>query len=395
VSPDVAIVEAKASPLVLHVIHRLATGGLENGVINLIDGLRHAKLRHAVACIEDVSEFRRRLARQDVEFISLQRSRVGIWRMRWAIYRLCRRLRPAIVHTRNLSGLDALLPARLAGVRRCVHSEHGWDVYDLRGERLRPALLRRLHSPLVDRYVTVSKDLESYLVQRVGIKPSRVTAICNGVDVDRFAPACAKPVHLFPAAWAAATPFVVGTVGRSQPVKDQATLVRAFAQLVADRPRLRSQLRLAIVGAGPLLPALRELAHTLGVADLAWFPGALDNVPEVLHLFDVFVLPSLNEGISNTLLEALASGLPVLATRVGGNVEIVDDGRTGRLFAPRAIAALAALLGEYVDNPHLRIAHATAARRAATERFSLNAMVTHYAAVYESLLVSNLKVSAT
>ena len=386
---------AEASPLVLHVIHRLATGGLENGVVNLIDGLRGAGFRHAVACIEDVSDFRRRLARQDVEFVALHRSRVGIWRVRRQIYALCRRLRPAIVHTRNLSGLDALLPARLAGVGRCVHGEHGWDVDDLQGARLRPALLRRLHSPLVDRYVTVSKDLERYLVRRIGISPSRITAICNGVDVERFAPARVKPVHLLPAAWRAATPFVIGSVGRIQPVKDQAALVRAFARLVAERRELRARLRLAIVGDGPLLPALRELAQSLGVADIAWFPGALDDVPEVLRLFDVFVLPSLNEGISNTILEALASGLPVAATRVGGNVEIVDDGRTGRLFAPGDVAALAGLLGEYVDDPGLRGAHAAAARRAATERFSLDAMVAQYRALYESLLARDHFVRAT
>jgi glycosyltransferase involved in cell wall biosynthesis len=162
--------------------------------------------------------------------------------------------------------------------------------------------------------------------------------------------------------------------------------VRAFAQLVAERPELRASLRLAIVGDGPLLPALRELAQSLNVADISWFPGGLDDVPEVLRLFSVFVLPSLNEGISNTILEALASGLPVVATRVGGNVEIVDDGRTGRLFAPGDVAALTGLLAEYVDDPRLRAKHAAAARRSATERFSLDAMVARYQVLYESML---------
>jgi sugar transferase (PEP-CTERM/EpsH1 system associated) len=385
---------ADAPPLVLHVIHRLATGGLENGVVNLIDGLRDAGFRHAVACIEDVSEFRRRLARQDVEFVALERSRVGIWRVRRRIYALCRRLRPAIVHTRNLSGLDALLPARVAGVARCVHSEHGWDVDDLQGKKLRPALLRRLHSPLVDRYVTVSKDLEGYLARRVGIAPSRITTICNGVDVERFTPARERPLHLLPAGWPAGARFVIGTVGRIQPVKDQAVLVRAFARIVAQRPELRARLRLAIVGEGPLLPALRALAQSLGIADVSWFPGACDNVPEMLRLFDVFVLPSLNEGISNTILEALASGLPVVATRVGGNVEIVDEGRCGRLFAPGDVDALAALLAQYADESQLLAAHAAAARRAATERFSLGGMVAQYRLLYESLLARERLVRA-
>ena len=377
---------AAAAPLVLHVIHQLATGGLENGVVNLIDRMHASEMRHAVACIEDVSDFRGRLKRNDVEVIALRRSQVGIWRVRRQLYALCRRLRPAIVHTRNMSGLDALLPARLAGVARCVHSEHGWDVDNLQGEKLRPALLRRLHSPLVDRYVTVSKDLEQYLVRRVGIAPARISHICNGVDIDRFRPARAKPIELMPASLHCQAPLVIGSVGRIEPVKDQALLVRAFAEVIRRNPGLRGNLRLAIIGDGSLLPALRELAGSLGVADVAWFPGAMGNVPELLRLFDVFVLPSLNEGISNTILEAMASALPVVATRVGGNVEIVEDGRWGHLFESGNLAQLVHRLEQYAGDAATRTAHAAAARRAAVERFSLDTMVEHYRTVYEGIL---------
>ena len=153
-------------PLVLHVIHHLTTGGLENGLVNLINAMPRTAFRHAIACIEDYSSFRDRLADPSVEVVALHRSRIGVWRMRRELFRLFRRLKPAIVHTRNLSGLDAQLPARAAGVRRIVHGEHGWDVDDIHGTGRRPALLRRLHAPLVDRYITVSKDLERYLVQR-------------------------------------------------------------------------------------------------------------------------------------------------------------------------------------------------------------------------------------
>lgn len=376
----------ETAPLVLHVIHQLATGGLENGVINLIDRLQESEFRHTVVCIESASDFRQRLKRQDVEIIALNRSEAGIWRVRRQIHSICRRLRPAILHTRNMSGLDALLPARLAGVGYCIHGEHGWDVDNLQGQKLRPALLRRLHSPFVDRYITVSKDLERYLVERVGIAPRRISHVCNGVDVDRFTPAREKPAGLLPAHLRAETSFVIGTVGRIQPIKDQAVLVRAFAEVVGQIPASRGYLRLVIVGDGPLLPALRDLAHSLGVADLAWFPGAMSNVPEVLRLFDLFVLPSLNEGISNTILEAMASGLPVVATDVGGNVEIVDDGRWGRRFESGNVSQLAHILGEYVRDPGIRSAHAAAARRAAVERFSLDTMVAQYRAIYEARL---------
>jgi len=371
-------------PLVLHVIHQLAMGGMENNLVNLINRMPASGFRHAIACVEDFSDFRSRLVKPDVEVFALHRSRVGVQRLRLELFRLCRRLRPRIVHSRNRSGLDALLPARLAGVRYRVHGEHGWDVGDLHGESWKLMLLRRLHAPLVSRYITVSKDLERYLIRRVGVAARRVTQIYNGVDTERFAPAADKPTGLLPASLAGTDLVVIGTVGRIQAVKDQATLLRAFAALQSARPESRARLRLAVVGDGPLLGELRDLARSLGIAETTWMPGALGNVPDVLRLLDVFVLPSLSEGISNTILEAMASRLPVLATARGGNVELVEEGQNGRLFEPGDVPALTRLLAEYLDDPARRRAHADTARRRALERFSLDAMVASYQAVYEA-----------
>lgn len=375
-------------PLVLHVIHHLVMGGMENGLVNLINHMPGSAFRHAVACIEDYSEFSERLAPKGTEIIALHRSKVGIWKVRRDLFHLCRRLQPAIVHTRNQSGLDALLPALLAGVRRSVHSEHGWDVHDLRGARLKPALLRRLHSPLVDQYITVSRDLERYLVHRVGIGPARITQIYNGVDIAHFAPAAGKPSTVLPQGFAGSDSIVVGTVGRIQHVKDQASLLRAFATVVKTDAPGAGNARLAIVGDGPLLADLRALAASLGIADRTWFPGALNNVHDVLRTFDVFVLPSLNEGISNTILEAMASGLPVIATAVGGNIELLEDNLNGRLFQPGDVDALAGLLANYLTNPTRRRDHGAKARETAIARFSIDTMVARYQAVYDELVTN-------
>src|SRR5262249_25570966 len=155
--------------------------------------------------------------------------------------------------SRNRSGLDALLPARLGGVRYCVHGEHGWDVDDLHGKKRKLILLRRLHSPLVDCYITVSRDLERYLTGRVGIAARRVTQVYTGLATARSAPGSDKPAGLLPPGLAGPDLFVIGTVGRIQAVKDQATLLRAFAELVRTNPASRARLRLAVVGDGPLL----------------------------------------------------------------------------------------------------------------------------------------------
>jgi sugar transferase (PEP-CTERM/EpsH1 system associated) len=373
-------------PLIVHVIHHLYMGGMENGLVNLINHMPADKFRHAVLCVEDYSDFRSRITRADVEVIALNRSRVGIGKLRREIFRLCRALKPAIVHTRNLSGLDALLPARLAGVAHCVHGEHGWDVHDLEGKRWRPIILRRLHAPLIEQYITVSRDLQRYLLARIGIRAARITQIYNGVDTDRFQPAAGKPRTWLPPAFQDASLTLIGTVGRVQPVKDQATLLQAFAQLITREPALRPTLRLLVVGDGPLLAELKTLAATLNIADITCYPGAMNDVPQVLRALDVFVLPSLNEGISNTILEAMACGLPVIATGVGGNLELVADGACGRFFTPRDAGTLCDLLLQYTRDVPLREAHSRAARHHAVEQFGLATMVARYQAVYDQLL---------
>ena len=249
----------------LHVIHHLVIGGMENGLVNLVNNMPPSRYRHAIACVEDFSDFRDRIARPDVDVFAMYRPRVGVWGLRRALFRLCWQLRPAIVHTRGQSGLDALLPARLAGVPHCIHGEHGWDVDDLAGTEWKPTMLRRLHSPLANRYVTVSKDIQRFLIDRVGISARRITQIYNGVDTDRFAPAATKQSERLPPALRGDGVVIVGTVGRLQLVKDQATSLRAFAALVANQPAMRERLRLAIIGDGPLMGDLRALSSTLGI----------------------------------------------------------------------------------------------------------------------------------
>ena len=375
-------------PLVLHVIHHLVIGGMENGLVNFINRTPDAGYRHAIACVEDYSDFRQRLTRPDVEVIPLHRSRIGVWNLRRALFSLCRRLRPSIVHTRNMSGLDALLPARLAGVRRCVHGEHGWDVQDLHGKRLKPVVLRRLHSPLVSRYVTVSRHLEEYLVSRVGIARARITRICNGVDIERFTPEGAIPPDL---PWGAAEPaigkpFVFGTVGRVNSVKNQVSLVEAFAALLAQRPERRLRVRLVIVGHGALLEVVRGRVAELGLSDVVWMPGARSDIPSLMRAMDVFVLPSLNEGISNTVLEAMATAVPVIAARVGGNPELVESG-TGLLYDHAEPRGLLNAMLSYHDDPE-QASRVGAAGRARVERhYSLDAMVAGYLRLYRDLTV--------
>jgi len=244
--------------------------------------------------------------------------------------------------------------------------------------------MRRVFRPFVQRYVALSDQIATYLQTGVGVSPQRVTRIYNGVDASRFhpAPSAARP-DLLP--FEGADLFVVGTVGRLQAVKDQLSLVHAFAAVVRATGGPKSRLRLVIAGEGPMRATLEEAIRTEQLAGLVWLAGGRDDVPEVMQSFDLFVLPSLSEGISNTILEAMATGLPVIATRVGGNAELVVDGETGATVPSADPSALAAAIGRYAADSDLVRAHGKAGRRRIEDRFSIQSMVAAYDAVYEAL----------
>ncbi len=374
-------------PLILHVVYRFAVGGLENGVVNLINRMPEEAFRHGVVSLTDVSEeFRRRVVREDVVYVALHKGPGHALRLYPRLYRLFRELKPAIVHTRNLAALEAVVPAWAAGVPVRVHGEHGWGAQDLDGTNARYRRLRQVFSPFVHRYIALSQHLERYLTDAVGIDKARVLQVYNGVDTARFRPAKEAPVAIEGYPFQEPGLWVVGTVGRLETVKDQPTLARAFVRALERSPSARQRLRLALVGDGPLREATRRILEQAGVAHLAWMPGERSDVAQLLRGFHCFALPSLAEGISNTILEAMASGLPVIATRVGGNAELVADGMTGQLIPPGDPEALASRILEYFHHPEVARRHGTAGRSRVVRQFSLEQMVARYQELYEALL---------
>jgi sugar transferase (PEP-CTERM/EpsH1 system associated) len=375
-----------APPLVAHVIYRLDVGGLENGLVNLINHIPAKRFRHAIICLSDYSAFRRRLQRGDVPVFALHKPPGNSPAMHFKLWRLLRRLRPSVVHTRNLGALEGTLPAMLAGVPVRIHGEHGRDVDDLDGRSTKHQVMRRLFKPFVSCYIAVSRDLESYLQQKVGVPRSRIAQIYNGVDAERFHPASERREDVPCAGFSGADKFVIGTVGRMQEVKDQVTLARAFARLVHEVPGGAQRLRLVMIGDGPLRERVRVVLANAGVEQLAWLPGERDDVPRLMRSFDLFVLPSLAEGISNTILEAMASGLPVLATDVGGNPELIEPGVTGSLVPRNDPDSMARATRAYTESADLCRRQGSNARRAVERRFGMEAMAGAYMAVYDSML---------
>jgi glycosyltransferase involved in cell wall biosynthesis len=171
-----------------------------------------------------------------------------------------------------------------------------------------------------------------------------------------------------------------------QAVKDQTTLARAFVRALETAPALRARLRLVMVGDGPLRAQAQAVLDEAGVGDLAWLPGERRDIADVMRGLHAFVLPSIAEGISNTILEAMASSLPVIATDVGGHADLVDNGRTGAIVPASDVEAMAAQLVSLASAPAHAHALGQAGRQRVVERFSLQAMVAAYQSVYDQQL---------
>lgn len=372
------------TPLVAHVLYRFDTGGLENGVVNLVN--RMTGMRHVViALTECVPAFCRRVQRDDVRFVSLHHAGGHGTRLYPALLRTLRELQPDIVHTRNLAALEMQPAAWWAGVRARVHGEHGRDVEDVDGSNRKLQWVRRAYRPFVQQYIALSRDLAGYLGQRVGVPASRITQIYNGVDARRFSPPESRqPIPGCP--FTEPGLFLVGTVGRMQTVKAQPLLARAFVQALHEAPALRDRLRLVLVGDGALRAECEAVLRDGGVADSAWLAGERSDVPDVMRGLDCFVLPSLAEGISNTILEAMACGLPVIATAVGGNADLVSAGTSGEIVPAGDVPALARALREWASAPERAKAAGREGRRIIEQRFSLDAMVGAYEGVYRRVL---------
>lgn len=275
---------------------------------------------------------------------------------------LLRRLRVDMVHTHDIRPLIYGAPAaRVARVPGVIHTRHGQDFRDTR----RQMTLHNLAARLTDRFVCISED-NAELTIHGGVAAKRVRTIRNGVDLARFSHSGPQP----------GGPAV--TVARLSPEKSIHTLLRACAVAVRERPSFR----LKIAGDGPCRAALESLRDELGLEGVVTFLGPVDDVPALLAEAGMFVLPSLTEGISLTLLEAMACGLPVVATRVGGNPEVVVDSETGLLVPAGQPEILARAILHLDRDPELCRRFGSAGRRRVERYFDVRQMVAAYELLY-------------
>jgi sugar transferase (PEP-CTERM/EpsH1 system associated) len=373
-------------PLIAHVLYRLDTGGMEQIAISVINGTRE-RYRHVVICLAGVGTMRDRIEDATVACLSLDKQPGKDWGCYFRLWKALRRLKPNLVQTYNIGALDAAFVARLAGVPRVVHAEHGRDVTDPHGRSRKYRRLRRGMQPFITRFVAVCNDLQDWLRDNVGIPQSKIVCIANGIDTARYTPAVdSRTMRPLLGAFAPPGTVLIGNVGRLDAVKDQAGLITAFRKLCDSNPEMSARLRLAIVGEGDQRQNLEQLTTRLDLDSRVRLLGNRDDVAALLAECDVFALSSLAEGMPLTVLEAMAAGLPVVATDVGSVRDVVVSGTTGTLVASADPAAMAAALAKYVRDGGLRQQHGRAGSVRVQAQFSLPAMVSAYVALYDGLL---------
>jgi sugar transferase (PEP-CTERM/EpsH1 system associated) len=353
----------------MHIVYTLRTGGMEMGVVKLVNGLDAARVRSSICSTTPAGAEIKALVQTSVPIFELSRRAGTDLRFVGDLYRLFKQERPDVVHTHAWGTLlEGLIAARAAGVPIVVHGEHG--TLQLRGYQRR---LQRVAWSAADRVLSVSSKLAERMSAATGFAAARITTIRNGVHVARF-----QPLDRREARRALGIPerLTVGTVGRLVAVKDQATLVDAVAEL----RRTGLAATLLIAGDGPERAALDARARAAGV-DLRLL-GYRADVEQVMGAMDVFVLSSVSEGLSNTILEAMATARPVVATRVGGAEEMIEDGVTGVLVPPSNAVAMAAALERVLGAADAGAAMGAAARRRVEAEFTLPGMMSRYEQLY-------------
>lgn len=350
---------------VLHVILSLEIGGMEQVVADLVQALDRQRFRPVVACLEALGPIAEEIKAKGIEVIRLP-AMVPVLSFLYPapLIRVIRESGAAVIHVHSGCWYKTAVAGRLAGVKNIIYTEHGRTFPDHRAI----ILMDRIFSRITAKVVAVSEELAAYLREVVRIPADKISVILNGIDLNRFPVTGNGPPGR----------VIIGVIARLAPVKDLATLLRAMRTVLRECPGAVLQ----VIGDGPERDRLELLAAELGVSDGVRFFGFRRDVPEILAGFDIFTLSSLSEGTSVTILEAMAAGKPVVATRVGGNPAIIEEGVNGFLVPVSDPAELALALLRLIHDEALRRSMGTANRAKAAREFGIRAATARYERLY-------------
>lgn len=367
---------------IMHVVLALEPGGLENGVVNLANRLNPEEFETSVCCLETSGSFARRLP-DSVRVFTLGKKPGLSVSAPFKLAGLIRDVRPQVLHTHGLGPLIYTTAARFFSARvPILHGEHR-QLYshDLAKHIM---ITRKLLYRGCARVHTVSESLKSNLAE-LGFNESLITAVPNGVDTAKF-----RPIEKLSAKLEFGLPadsILVGIVARIRPEKKHLLLIRAFAKLTVPIP----ELRLLIVGSGPAMPDLLNEISELKISSKVVLAGHRDDTPVCYNAMDLMVLPSEAEGLSNSILESMACGVPVLASNACGNNGVIEHGCNGFLTNACDDRALADCVSDAIKNAGLLAEMSKNARNTVLARWTLDKMAEQYKNLYLDIIRNSKK----
>lgn len=355
---------------IAEVVNSLEIGGAERMVVDLSMGLQRQGHTVSVVCLRTAGPLASLLQESKIEVLALEKGEGFSLKAAGTLSAFLKRREIDVVHTHNpLTHHYGVIAGRRAGVPVVVNTFHGPS--NLTGFGRTQAIFE-ISSLFSDRIVACCGAVETHLRRITSLAKRRLSVIPNGISVEKFTQVPAR---------AQDGEFVFGMVGRLVPVKDHAGLLKAFAEAQRQEPASR----LELLGDGPLYNTLREQAMALGIEDRVVFHRSSLDVAQFLCRLDAFVLSSLSEGLPLSLLEAMAAGLPVVATSVGAVPELVEASHCGWMCPPGQPAMLA---GELLNCLRSKGRHerGAAGRGYVTEHHSVMAMTAGYERLFEELL---------
>ena len=363
----------------LLLITELNVGGAERIVEQLATHLPSDRYRVSVACLYDPQAVGANIRAAGLPVTDFDMRNKGDVRVAYRLLQFLLEDDIQILHAHLFhANLLAATVGRMAGTPVVIATRHSVEIGGAHRERV-----NRLLRPLCDAVVTVSRQVYEVETKRSGTNPAKVVEIPGGVPLDTYVHVDGVRVEQLRQTWhLPPRASLVGTVGRFVQPKGHAHLLEAMTKVRRHHPDARALL----VGDGPLRPEMEAKARELDLSETVIFTGIRRDVPEILALLDIFILPSLWEGLPVALLEAMAAGLPVVATRVGGVPEVVIDGVTGLLVPPRDPEALSAAILTLLQDPDLRHRMGEAGQRRVRNHFSVDQMIQKTEALYERLL---------
>ncbi|MBL9093652.1 MAG: glycosyltransferase [Planctomycetaceae bacterium] len=378
-NPPDAQASGRSLITVCHVLHNLTVGGAELLAAEIARQL-HPRFRFVFACIDRRGELADRLEAEGFTVHAMHRRPGFDWRCVRRLAEVLRRENVSVVNAHQYAPFFYSAMSRFGGPQvPILFTEHGRMFPDRR--RWKRVLANRLLLKRCDRVVGVGETVRKALIDQEGIAARRVSVVYNGIDLDRFDATQVRRDVVRQELGYADDDVLIVQVARLDPIKDHGTALRAFARLWRRCPSAR----LIIVGDGVERGAIETKIDELGVGDGVRLLGTRHDVPRLFAAADVCLLTSVSEGVPLTVLEAMACGVPVVATRVGGVSEIVSDGESGLLADPGDDAKLAEHLQKFAEDPVLRSRSGAAGRRCVGRSFSAAQMLRKYASLYEDM----------